>query len=200
MFCTTATAHYEIYTCTLCHSYLHEKITSIIQSLNKSKIAVYFWDSFMIDWIIKMGMKIPWKLHKGELPEAQAYWSEKQIYRNQEFEPFYKKNGFYNKITTTLLLQKECLCCFIIFSTSPWRHLALSLLGLAFVLMLRPFFPELVMSTDLLSFEHPSILLFCLHVTIIGFISMKCEWTVSTSVIADWSKKPGPWYHKTAWE
>ena len=33
-------------------------------------------------------------------------------------------------------------------------------LGLAFVLMLRPFFPELVMSTDLLSFEHPSVLLF----------------------------------------
>ena len=34
-------------------------------------------------------------------------------------------------------------------------------LGLAFVLMLRPFFPELVISTDLLSFEHLSILLFC---------------------------------------
>ena len=34
-------------------------------------------------------------------------------------------------------------------------------LGLAFVLILRPFFPELVMSTDLLSFEHPSVLLFC---------------------------------------
>ena len=29
------------------------------------------------------------------------------------------------------------------------------------VLMLRPFFPEFVMSTDLLSFEHPSVLLFC---------------------------------------
>ena len=37
----------------------------------------------------------------------------------------------------------------------------LSLLGLAFVVMLRPFFPELVMSTDLLSFEPPSVLLFC---------------------------------------
>ena len=36
----------------------------------------------------------------------------------------------------------------------------MSHLGLAFVLMLRPFFPELVMSTDLLSFEHPSVLLF----------------------------------------
>ena len=30
-----------------------------------------------------------------------------------------------------------------------------------FLLMLRPFFSELVMSTDLLSFEHPSVLLFC---------------------------------------
>ena len=40
-------------------------------------------------------------------------------------------------------------------------HLVLSHSGLAFVLMLRPFFPELVMSTDLLSFEHPSVLLFC---------------------------------------
>ena len=41
------------------------------------------------------------------------------------------------------------------------RHLVLSHLRLAFVLMLRPFFPELVMSTDLLSLEHPSVLLFC---------------------------------------
>ena len=29
--------------------------------------------------------------------------------------------------------------------------------------MLRPFFPELVMSTDLLSFKHPSVLLFCYY-------------------------------------
>ena len=42
-----------------------------------------------------------------------------------------------------------------------YGHLILSHLGLAFVLMLRPFFPEIVMSTDLLSFEHPSVLLFC---------------------------------------
>ena len=33
--------------------------------------------------------------------------------------------------------------------------------GLAFVLILRPFFPVLVMSTDLWIFEHPSVLLFC---------------------------------------
>ena len=42
------------------------------------------------------------------------------------------------------------------------QAMVLSHLGLAFVLMLRPFFPELVMSTDLLSLEHPSVLLFCL--------------------------------------
>ena len=38
---------------------------------------------------------------------------------------------------------------------SSW-HLVLSHLGLAFVPMLRPFIPEVVMSTDLLSFDHPS--------------------------------------------
>ena len=32
-------------------------------------------------------------------------------------------------------------------------------------IMLRPFFPELVMSTDLLSLEHPSVLLFCFRQT-----------------------------------
>ena len=42
-------------------------------------------------------------------------------------------------------------------------HLVLSHLGLAFVLMLSPFFPELH-TTDLLSFEHLSVLLFCLTV------------------------------------
>ena len=45
-------------------------------------------------------------------------------------------------------------------------HLVLSHLGLAFVLMLRPFFPELVMSTDLLSLEHPSVLLFSFYLFI----------------------------------
>ena len=35
-------------------------------------------------------------------------------------------------------------------------------LGFAFALMLRPFISELVMSMDLLSFEYPSVLLFCL--------------------------------------
>ena len=41
------------------------------------------------------------------------------------------------------------------------RTPVLSHLGLAFVIMLRPFFPELVMSTDFLGFEHPSVLQFC---------------------------------------
>ena len=40
--------------------------------------------------------------------------------------------------------------------------MVLSNLELVFVLMLRPFFPKLVMSTDLLSFEHTSVLLFSL--------------------------------------
>ena len=50
------------------------------------------------------------------------------------------------------------------------EYLVLSHLGLAFVLMLRPFFPELVMSTDLLSFEHPSVLLFCFFHKIIDIM------------------------------
>ena len=37
---------------------------------------------------------------------------------------------------------------------------------LAFVPMLRPFLPELVMSTHHLIFEHPSVLLFCLTIKI----------------------------------
>ena len=40
-------------------------------------------------------------------------------------------------------------------------HLLLSHLGLAFILMLRPFCRKLVMSTDLLSFQHLSVRLFC---------------------------------------
>ena len=39
---------------------------------------------------------------------------------------------------------------------------------LILLLMLRPFFPELVMSTDLLSFENPSVLLFCLVLILIA--------------------------------
>ena len=34
-------AHYEIYTWTLCNSYLHEKQTSRIQSLNKYQITLW---------------------------------------------------------------------------------------------------------------------------------------------------------------
>ena len=40
-------------------------------------------------------------------------------------------------------------------------HLVLSHLGLTSILMLRPFIPEIVISMDLLSFKHPSVLLFC---------------------------------------
>ena len=53
-------------------------------------------------------------------------------------------------------------------------HLVLSHLGLAFVLMLRPFFPELVMSTytDLLILELPSVLLFCLKSFLVVYLSV----------------------------
>ena len=46
-------------------------------------------------------------------------------------------------------------------------------LGLAFVLMLGPFFPELFMSTDLLSFDYPSVLriLFC-YTRYVNFIDV----------------------------
>ena len=49
-----------------------------------------------------------------------------------------------------------------------------------FVLMLRPFFPAClsVMSTDLLSFEHPSVLLFCLLM-----VSIKIEYKFSQQTI-----------------
>ena len=56
-------------------------------------------------------------------------------------------------------------------------RLGLSHLGLAFVLMLTPFFPELVMSTDLLSFEHPSVLLFCFYSWYQTFYDMLCQQT-----------------------
>ena len=77
-----------------------------------------------------------------------------------------------------------CTCSVVSFSLPCWRYYLISgvfhrtfatvwlpnrgrlLLRtsdpMAFVLMLRPFIPEPVMSTDLLSFEHPSVLLFCL--------------------------------------
>ena len=44
--------------------------------------------------------------------------------------------------------------------------------------MLRPFFPELVMSTDLLIFEHPSVLIFCfeIKIQIISFICNIITW------------------------
>ena len=35
-------------------------------------------------------------------------------------------------------------------------------------LMMRPFFPELVMSTDLLNFEHSSVLLFCFRCSVVS--------------------------------
>ena len=45
--------------------------------------------------------------------------------------------------------------------------------GTCIVLMLRPYFPELVMSTDLLSFEYPSVLLFCFVILYNEFVLHK---------------------------
>ena len=71
-------------------------------------------------------------------------------------------------------------------------HLVMSHLGLAFVLMLRPFFPELIMSTDLLSFEHPSVLLFCLIIIKTrgpkGHIS--CTWVQCATFLKNWPGQP----------
>ena len=46
--------------------------------------------------------------------------------------------------------------------------------------MLRPFFPELVMSTDLLSFDHPSVLLFCFIHFFVRIMFLGYHRTVST--------------------
>ena len=73
------------------------------------------------------------------------------------------KVKFGNKFTNWCNVNWGCHCiwsCNIMERETAYSsgHLVLSHLGLAFVLMLRPFFPELVMS---MSFEHPSLLLFC---------------------------------------
>ena len=48
--------------------------------------------------------------------------------------------------------------------------------------MLRPFFPELVMSTDLLSFEHPSVLLFCFFRSYSELLSISFQEYVSEGI------------------
>ena len=51
----------------------------------------------------------------------------------------------------------------------------------SFILMLRPFFPEPVMSADLLSFEHPLVLLFCfvwLRITDEGSVPDMRIWSI----------------------
>ena len=53
--------------------------------------------------------------------------------------------------------------------------------------MLRPFFPEFVMSTDLLSLEHPSVLLFCLT-TPVGWLLLLQLTALSRSAIVVQSK------------
>ena len=61
----------------------------------------------------------------------------------------------------------------------------------------RPFFPKLVMSTDILSFEHPSVLLFCLQLVLISFNgyfhykqnSFKTQYIIIYKVPPAWSPK-----------
>ena len=64
-------------------------------------------------------------------------------------------------------------------------HLVLS--HLVFVLMLRPFFPELVMSTDLLSFEHPSVLLFCFMLLLffLNVLRLFPDWALISSLLLE---------------
>ena len=80
------------------------------------------------------------------------------------------KNSYYmlnvlpslNKVLLLLLL---LLLLYTLAKAYFFGHPVLSHFGL-FVLILRPFIPELVMSMDLLSFEHPSVLLFCYYAQI----------------------------------
>ena len=56
--------------------------------------------------------------------------------------------------------------------------------------MLRPFFPELVMSTDLLSFEHPSVLLVSLStvdytIPTVDYTLLIVEYTLQTADYTD---------------
>ena len=61
-----------------------------------------------------------------------------------DFDVITKFRGFHRTLQRVRLANRGRLLLLVLYH-----------LGLAFVLMLRPFFPELVMSTDLLSFELP---------------------------------------------
>ena len=63
--------------------------------------------------------------------------------------------GFHRNIATGAASQQRTL--------TPPNTWSCPIWDFAFVLMLRPFFPELVIYMDLLSFEHPSVLLFFLR-------------------------------------
>ena len=63
-----------------------------------------------------------------------------------------------------------------------------------FVLMLRPFFPELVMSTDLFSFKHPSVLLFCLFSTERDLITLILIPVVIVIITSMWNGSSDPNY------
>ena len=90
-----------------------------------------------------------------------------QLIRHYTYLRTYYRTGLYYRFWPYYLIMEVSIercngCGYPTEDAYSSGHLVLSHLGLACVLMLRPFFPELVMSTDLLSVEHPSVLLFCL--------------------------------------
>ena len=81
-------------------------------------------------------------------------------------------------------------------AASQQRTLAALGAWLAFVLMLRPFLPELVMSTNLSSFEHPSVLLYCSIKTRKVFICLGLGTSMKIKIkIRLWKKTRGV-FHK----
>ena len=86
---------------------------------------------------------------------------------------YFIPEGFYRTLDTGAASQQRTLN-----PTVTWSFLFD--MGLAFVLMLRPFIPERFMSTDLLSFEHPLVLLFCSLDKDTGHITAKNGSSVAT--------------------
>ena len=97
----------------------------------------------------------------GILGHCHLQWHPQLIrhYTNYQFWPYYQlSGGFHRTLQLVWLANRGRLLL---------RTPGGVTFGTCIVLMLRPFFPELVMSTDLLRFEHPSVLIFCLNINVI---------------------------------